>query len=111
MTDDVGTPEDHVQRPAWMGPTSEQIGHAAALCHTRRLSQEIIAQRLGICRRTLARWRMRPEFAAATVALTAYLAETKAHEERERTDREVSAMLGMSVDAVARRRRSGGWPR
>lgn len=111
MTDDVGTPEHHVQRPPWMGPTSEQLGRAAALCSTRRLSQEVIAQRLGICRRTLARWRMRPEFAAATAALVEYLAETKAQEERDRTDGQVAAMLGVSVDAVARPRRLDGFRR
>jgi hypothetical protein len=56
----------------WRGPTPEQVGEAAALLYRDAETDEAIARRLGIARRTLARWKGRPDFAAAWVALRAY---------------------------------------
>ena len=56
----------------WRGPTPEQVGEAAALLYRDAETDEAIARRLGIARRTLARWKGRPEFAAAWAALRAY---------------------------------------
>ena len=54
------------------GPTPEQLGRAAALCYEDAERDERIAARLGIARRTLARWKRRPEFAAASHALSEF---------------------------------------
>ena len=56
----------------WRGPTPERVGEAAALLYRDAETDEAIARRLGIARRTLARWKGRPEFAAAWAALRAY---------------------------------------
>ena len=53
-------------------PTAEEVGRAAALCFWDVASDEQIAAQLGIVRRTLARWKRRPEFVAATAALRAW---------------------------------------
>jgi hypothetical protein len=45
---------------------------AAALCFHDTVSDEQIARQLGIVRRTLARWKKRPDFAAAMAALQAW---------------------------------------
>ena len=50
-------------------PTAEEVGRAAALCFHDTVSDEQIARQLGIVRRTLARWKKRPDFAAALAAL------------------------------------------
>jgi hypothetical protein len=55
------------------GPTPQQVGQAAALCFHDAESDEQIARRLGICRRTLARWKHRADFAAAQAALHAWV--------------------------------------
>lgn len=55
------------------GPAPELVGLAAALCFRDAESDELIARRLGIARRTLARWKRRRDFAAATAALRAYV--------------------------------------
>src|SRR3954447_13685420 len=39
------------------GPTVDQLARAVALCHEDRLADGQIAHRLGIARRTLARWK------------------------------------------------------
>lgn len=65
-------------------PTPEEVGRAAALCFLDREPDEAIARRLGVARRTLARWKRRPEYAAAWVALLAYF---DAEQERERAER------------------------
>ena len=46
-------------------PTLQQIRRAAVLCYFDELTDEQIARELGICRRTLARWKLRPEFRVA----------------------------------------------
>ena len=51
------------QRPR--GPTVDQLAEAAALLYVNELRDEEIAARLGVCRRTLARWKHRPAFQAA----------------------------------------------
>ena len=48
----------------WRGPTPEQIGEAVALLWDDRETDEAIARRLGISRRTLARWKQRSDFGA-----------------------------------------------
>lgn len=53
-------------------PTATEVGRAAALCFQDTLSDEQIACQLGIVRRTLARWKKRPDFAAAFAALQAW---------------------------------------
>ena len=53
-------------------PTAEEVGRAAALCFWDAVSDAAIAAQLGIVRRTLARWKRRPEFVAAIAALVAW---------------------------------------
>ena len=53
------------KRPNWRGPTPEQVVRAAVLLYFDDQTDEEIAARLGVCRRTLARWKHRPEFAFA----------------------------------------------
>ena len=63
----------HRARPAHLPPTPEEVGRAAMWCYRDEDTDEEIARRLGICRRTLVRWKLRPEFVAATTALDAYV--------------------------------------
>jgi len=49
--------------------TRGELGRAAAWCAQDRETDVEIARRLGIGRRTLARWKHRPEFRAALAAL------------------------------------------
>jgi hypothetical protein len=55
-------------------PTPEEVGRAAALCVLDQQTDAQIAQQLGIGRRTLARWKQRPEFVAAMTALRVWQA-------------------------------------
>jgi len=59
----------HRAQPAHLPPTPAEVGRAAALCFRDEETDEKIATRLGVCRRTLVRWKHRPEFVAATIAL------------------------------------------
>lgn len=63
----VGPPKTRQQRG--LPPTPEELGRAAAWCAQDRETDVAIARRLGIGRRTLARWKQRPEFRAALAAL------------------------------------------
>lgn len=63
----MGPPKTRQQRG--LPPTPEEIGRAAAWCVQDRATDVEIARRLGIGRRTLARWKHRPEFRAALAAL------------------------------------------
>ena len=54
----------------WRPPTPAEVGLAAALCFLDEEPDERIARRLGIARRTLARWKRRPEIVAAWAALS-----------------------------------------
>lgn len=47
------------------GPTTAKIAIAAVLCALDEENDESIAVQLGISRRTLVRWKRRPEFIAA----------------------------------------------
>ena len=58
-----------VPRP---GDAARAERQAAALCFQDTLTDEQIAGQLGIVRRTLARWKKRPDFAAALAALQAW---------------------------------------
>ena len=51
-------------------PSTARIVFAAVLCALDEENDEMIAARLGISRRTLARWKRRPEFVAARDAFT-----------------------------------------
>lgn len=53
----------------FLPPTAQEVGRAAAWCFDDTESDAQIAQRLGIARRTLARWKKRSDFAAAMAAL------------------------------------------
>ena len=53
----------------FLPPTAAEVGRAAALCFQDTDTDEQIACQLGIVRRTLARWKQRPEFMAAIAAL------------------------------------------
>jgi hypothetical protein len=52
------------------GPALVQIAHAAVLGYDDELRDEEIARELGIARRTLARWKLRPEYQAAYSAVS-----------------------------------------
>ena len=70
--DDAGAGGDNPPAPKWAGPSPQQVGLAAALCYLDEEPDERIARRLGVARRTLARWKRRPEYAAAWAALSAF---------------------------------------
>jgi hypothetical protein len=70
-------PETGVSRPPTRQergrpPTPQEVGEAAAWCVQGGCSQREIARRMGISPRTLARWRQRPEYAAAVAAIAAW---------------------------------------
>jgi hypothetical protein len=50
-------------------PTPAEVGRAAALWVVDQQTDAQIARELGIGRRTLARWKQRPEFVAAVTAV------------------------------------------
>jgi len=52
-------------RPKRQGPTPDQVVRAVVLCFIDDETDEAIAAELGVCRRTLARWKHLPEFAFA----------------------------------------------
>ena len=65
-------PGDAARAQRYTPPTAAEVGRAAALCFQDTRSDEQIARQLGIVRRTLARWKRRPEFVAAIAALQAW---------------------------------------
>ncbi len=69
------TPTEPGERPKWLGPSPDQVIRAAVLCFIDDESDEEIAAELGICRRTLARWKLRTDFAFAERAMGEYLSE------------------------------------
>ena len=68
----VSRPGDAARAERYDPPTAAEVGRAAALCFQDTLTDEQIAGQLGIARRTLARWKKRPDFAAALAALQAW---------------------------------------
>ena len=56
------TPTGPDVRPKRQGPTPERVIRAAVLCYLDDETDEEIAAELGVCRRTLARWKHRSEF-------------------------------------------------
>src|SRR5215217_4068152 len=54
------------------GPTIEQLARAVALCGEDRLTDGQIAHRLGIARRTLARWKNDERWALLWTGASAY---------------------------------------
>ena len=75
ISPDDGVTDPDTGPPALAGaerflpPTPAEVGRAAALCFQDVHTDAEIAHQLGIVRRTLARWKKRPEFAAAMAAL------------------------------------------
>ena len=69
VTDAAAEPQAMAGPLRFLPPTAAEVGRAAALCFQDARSDEQIACQLGIVRRTLARWKKRPEFAAAITAL------------------------------------------
>ena len=68
----VMRPGDAARAERYEPPTAGEVGRAAALCFQDTLTDEQIAGELGIARRTLARWKKRPDFAVALAALQAW---------------------------------------
>ena len=56
------------RRGEGQAPDPERIARAAVLCWDDRQTDEKIARSLGVSRRTLARWKHRPEFVSAITA-------------------------------------------
>jgi hypothetical protein len=54
-----------IERSKYAPPTAKQIGEAAYLCALDEEKDEEIAARLGMSRRSLARWKRRADFQAA----------------------------------------------
>ncbi len=77
----MGPPKTRQQRR--LPPTAEELGRAAAWCAQDRETDVAIARRLGIGRRTLARWKQRPEFRAALAALQAQQADAPSAQQAE----------------------------
>ena len=63
---------DAARAEGYEPPTPEEVGRAVALCVQDILTDEQIAGQVGIARRTLARWKKRPDFAVALAALQAW---------------------------------------
>ena len=59
------TPTAPHERPKRQGPTTDEVVRAAVLLYFDEQTDEEIAAELGVCRRTLARWKHRPDFAFA----------------------------------------------
>jgi hypothetical protein len=72
VTDTAVGPAAMAGSVRFLPPTAAEVGRAAALCFQDAQSDEQIARQLGIVRRTLARWKKRPDFAAAIAALQAW---------------------------------------
>lgn len=72
------------ERPNWRGPTTAQVIRAAVLCDLDDQTDEEIAARLGVCRRTLARWKLRPEFSFAEQVIGEYAFQMSVREMVER---------------------------
>jgi hypothetical protein len=99
-------------------PTPEEIGTAAALCWLKDRNEDEVTQALGITRRTLARWKHRPEFQpaflAARIAWEHEFHRRNASEwtEMERAKAEARAWYEKALAAYGyrrRRRRPRGW--
>ena len=71
-------------RQAAAGPTVAQLARAAALLSEDRLTDAQIAARLGVSRRTLARWKGHPLFGPMRLACSESF---RLHLEREREAR------------------------
>src|SRR5215213_7638651 len=69
VTDVAAGPQAMTSPMRFLPPTAAEVGRAAALCFQDTRTDAQIASQLGIVRRTLARWKKRPEFAAAIAAL------------------------------------------
>ena len=68
----VPRPGDAARAERYEPPTAGEVGRAAALCFQDTLTDEQLAGQLAIARRTLARWKKRPDFAVALAALQAW---------------------------------------
>lgn len=59
------TAASRTERPKRWGPTTDEVVRAAVLLYFDEQSDDHIAAELGVCRRTLARWKHRPDFVLA----------------------------------------------
>jgi hypothetical protein len=85
---DIWVPDEAVAGPKTrqqlgQPPTPEEVGRAAAWCVRDAETDGEIARRLGIGRRTLARWKQRPEFVAAVAALQVWQAAEQGEGEEQ----------------------------
>ena len=90
----AGAAGDTRRRARWRPPTPEEVGRAAALCYANVGTDEQVARRLGISRRTLARWKKRPEFVAAATAVLEFHRRELERECRERLRQRLGAWPG-----------------
>jgi hypothetical protein len=103
-TDTPGPP----RRGREQGPTVEQLARAVALCHEDRLTDGQIAHRLGIARRTLARWKNHEAWGLLWTGASAYqrlLLDRETDAWAERRAAELAARVAASGGGKRRRRR------
>ena len=90
-------------------PTPEQVGQAAGLSFLDVESDEQIAAQLGISRRTLARWRARPEYITARVAVETAVGHILTVLERERGSRREAFLYALAARIPGRAPQWGRW--
>ncbi len=88
------------------GPAEAQISLAAALCYLNEQTDAQIAAALGVCRRTLARWKRRPDFRTAfrAAALTGGWLVERQFRERWHAERRTAGQLRRATQKRSRRR-------
>jgi hypothetical protein len=104
---------DHTDTPGRrkgreQGPTIDQLARAVALCHEDRLTDGQIAHRLGIARRTLARWKNHEAWGLLWTGASAYqrlLLDRETDAWAERRAAELAARVAASGGGKRRRRR------
>ncbi len=87
-------------------PSEETIAEAGRRCYWDRENDEQIARRLGISRRTLARWKHHPAFIAARAKASAEYSERLRREFLERSRAEMVARMSAIPTGKRRRRRT-----
>jgi hypothetical protein len=75
------------------GPTIDQLARAVALCADDRETDAAIARKLGIVRRTLARWKNDERWPVLWLAVSAYV--------RVQAEREIDALADAFVERIA----------
>jgi DNA invertase Pin-like site-specific DNA recombinase len=90
------------------GPTIEQLARAVALCADDRETDAAIARKLGIVRRTLARWKNDERWPVLWLAVSAYTrvqTERQVEEWAERRAEEYAERVAAAGGGGRRRRR------